>query len=489
MWLGSSKDNDMVGFGLKWVSEIKILGVYFCNSCSASSVKTNWESRIKTVKNIIQTWEKRNLSILGKVCVIKSFLVSQFIYIMKAICVPPQILTEINTLLFRFLWRKQNCNKKAFEKVKRCVLINDCSKGGINMVDIRLLQESFQCEWLQQLSVASDQCKWSWIPRCHFSVFGRDFAFLKSTVGSKQFKGLDDVQSEFWKNTLKIWLSHNLKHTFTDIKTQYLWNNENIKYQGKILYFKEWSKKGITYVNDMLFNNTILLFQQVENLLGPSPALYLQYLVVHAAVSSFLKLNQHNVFDEFVENSTVLFNDEKYTKAKQFRLYMTESVFNTPCCERFWQNKFEVSLDLNYWNLPKHTTTESRLIELQWKIFHNIYPTNILLFKMGIATSNKCPYCPNDVDFIEHFFFYCSKIKPVWKCVQDAFYGKFDKTIKLSKTDALLGIVENRNLSCSMVKYLNHLILIAKMSISKYRYGTPTVIQSIFEYNVALRNL
>ena len=73
MWLGSSKDNDMVGFGLKWVSEIKILGVYFCNSCSASSVKTNWESRIKTVKNIIQTWEKRNLSILGKVCVIKGY--------------------------------------------------------------------------------------------------------------------------------------------------------------------------------------------------------------------------------------------------------------------------------------------------------------------------------------------------------------------------------------------------------------------------------
>jgi len=108
---------------------------------------------------------------------------------------------------------------------------------------------------------------------------------------------------------------------------------------------------------------------------------------------------------------------------------------------------------------------------------------------MGIAASDKCSYCPDETDFVEHFFFDCPKIKPVWRRVQDYFYRKFNRNILLSKTDALLGVVKHENLSSTMVKYLNLLILIAKMSIGKYHYGTPTQIQTIFEHDVVLRNV
>ena len=60
---------------------------------------------------------------------------------------------------------------------------------------------------------------------------------------------------------------------------------------------------------------------------------------------------------------------------------------------------------------------ESRLRLLYFKILNNIYPTNILLSKMKIKTSDKCEYCKTH-DLIEHFFFHCKRLEGFWKCVE-----------------------------------------------------------------------
>ena len=89
---------------------------------------------------------------------------------MRCLILPQNVLSEINTLFFRFVWRKTNCNKKAFEKVKRRILINDYSLGGLKMVDMKITQMSFQFEWLVKVSKAGNSDKWAWIPKLYFSV-------------------------------------------------------------------------------------------------------------------------------------------------------------------------------------------------------------------------------------------------------------------------------------------------------------------------------
>ena len=83
--------------------KLKILGVYFCNDMCASNMQDNWLERIANIKRLIFMWEKRNLSIIGKVRIVKTFLISQFVYIMQAFIIPDDVLTEVNRLLFRFL--------------------------------------------------------------------------------------------------------------------------------------------------------------------------------------------------------------------------------------------------------------------------------------------------------------------------------------------------------------------------------------------------
>ena len=58
------------------------------------------------------------------------------------------------------------------------------------------------------------------------------------------------------------------------------------------------------------------------------------------------------------------------------------------------------------WLLCYKCTQEIRLRVLQWKILHNIYPTNILWSKMKVKENNKSPYCTGTV--VVTFFFFWS---------------------------------------------------------------------------------
>ena len=151
MWLGSKQNCTDTVLGFVWKRRLTILGVYFaCDKC-ASRVEENWTGRVENIKRIINAWEKRNLSIAGKVCIIKTVSISQFVYIMQALVVPDPVFTQVNRILFRILWCKKDCNRKAFEKVKRTVVCGALENGGLNMIDLKQMQAAFLLQWVGRL--------------------------------------------------------------------------------------------------------------------------------------------------------------------------------------------------------------------------------------------------------------------------------------------------------------------------------------------------
>ena len=108
---------------------------------------------------------------------------------MQALVVPEKVVIEINRLLFRFLWRKKDCNRRAFEKVKRSVLCTDVESGGLNMTDLKDMQAAFLLQCVLQVCTANNPDKWSLTPRVLFSCFGSNFECFHANVNSRKFKG------------------------------------------------------------------------------------------------------------------------------------------------------------------------------------------------------------------------------------------------------------------------------------------------------------
>ena len=57
---------------------------------------------------------------------------------------------------------------------------------------------------------------------------------------------------------------------------------------------------------------------------------------------------------------------------------------SVPRANSFCSRKFGLEIDEHIWSMPSLVTKETRLRVLQWKILHNVYPTNILPCKMKV---------------------------------------------------------------------------------------------------------
>ena len=88
--------------------------------------------------------------------------------------------------------------------------------------------------------------------------------------------------------------------------------------------------------------------------------------------------------DGIVTAVNVLFGNKSIHRmtVKDFREIINKN-FLTPCSVGFWKRKLNIDITSLHWHLAAYSNKETRLRVLQWKILHNIYPTKILLFKIG----------------------------------------------------------------------------------------------------------
>lgn len=62
-----------------------------------------------------------------------------------------------------------------------------------------------------------------------------------------------------------------------------------------------------------------------------------------------------------------------------------------------------------------HTTRETRLQSLQFKLLHRITPCRTFLKRLRITETDECPFCQDTKqDSITHFFFECGLVQDFW---------------------------------------------------------------------------
>ena len=133
--MGSAKNRGPIECNkpdISWVEgKVFALGVWFATDRNVM-LRSNYDERIGKIKNVIEIWQFRRLTLLGKMTLIKSLLVSQLIYILTPL---PTYTTAVqlqmvNKLLFGFLWDGKG------DKIKREHIIRNYEQSGLKMIDI-----------------------------------------------------------------------------------------------------------------------------------------------------------------------------------------------------------------------------------------------------------------------------------------------------------------------------------------------------------------
>ena len=99
---------------------------------------------------------------------------------------------------------------------------------------------------------------------------------------------------------------------------------------------------------------------------------------------------------------------------------------------------------------------------LQYRIIHRILGTNLLLFKMKIQNNDKCTFCNTESETIEHLFYDCIIVSPIWEIIVSWLNEKLSIELQIERHEYILGILHSD-------KRINLIIMLVKSYIYKQK--------------------
>ena len=132
LWIGSDKQRQHYCnlCSIKWPKKpIRYLGIYIGHD-QKECYKLNYEDKIASIDEVLKHAEKRNLTLFGKVCIIKSMAISKITFVAMCLTVPDGIIKQIDQRIFRYFGGKR-------DRIKRRSVINRLEEGGLNMLNLQ----------------------------------------------------------------------------------------------------------------------------------------------------------------------------------------------------------------------------------------------------------------------------------------------------------------------------------------------------------------
>ena len=90
----------------------------------------NFDEKLEKMKKKLNFWKMRDLTLYGKVLLIKTYGISQLLYVSSVLNVPQGTIDEAEQILYDFLWGGNSY------KVKKNVIIQTYENGGHKMIDL-----------------------------------------------------------------------------------------------------------------------------------------------------------------------------------------------------------------------------------------------------------------------------------------------------------------------------------------------------------------
>ena len=140
-------------------------------------------------------------------------------------------------------------NKK--DKVKRSVLYQPLSHGGLNFPNFHTVIKSLRLSWLGRLLNCTNE-SWQAIPNDFFNRYGGLSFLLKCNYDSKK---LDENLPLYYREMLDYFKELSVGHPDIYKSEFILWNNKEITLENKSIFWAHLSEQGICFVHDLLVKN------------------------------------------------------------------------------------------------------------------------------------------------------------------------------------------------------------------------------------------
>ena len=134
---------------LSWgKTTFKLLGINFHIELDQTQ-QINFNEKIQKIRSLIKLWNRRYLTPLGKITVIKTLLLPKLNHLFISIPNPSeQIIKELNNIFFSCLWDGP-------AKIKQNVVVKQYCEGGLRMINLKAFISSLKLTWLRRVILSN----------------------------------------------------------------------------------------------------------------------------------------------------------------------------------------------------------------------------------------------------------------------------------------------------------------------------------------------
>ena len=470
--LGSFNDTLCQDKPLSWPSDkILYLGITIPLDGQNNFYELNLSPKLEEIKKILSVWALRNLTLYGKIVILKTLAIPKLIYSFSILPNAPEFFfSNLQRMFFEFLWNNKG------DKIKRSILYNDYLEGGLKMPHVYSFNNAIKVAWVKRYLDHHNDSKWKFfLSKILQRMGGNNFFSWNFNVKDSHFLNHID---QFWRDVLLSWSSYKYYNPvkFKDIVFQPLWFNSFIQVDKKVLFVRNLFDAGVIYLKDISnMNGSFLRHDEVVNRFGHVP--YLQYYSLISAIpvhwKRALKHNSLENIGEPVDKQLNSFLEVKKITKYCYNVFVKEyctSVSDTNLKDK-WQHNIQVNLDnLQAWNLRfaliYKSSIDNTIRNFQFKFLHRKISTNEFLFKIGIKSSPLCNICENLTQTMNHLFLECTFVESFWKDLNDWLCKTKIRSENLSNSDICFGVVFSNNFVL-----INTIILYAKKFIFSCNYN------------------
>ena len=406
VWIGFKKyssETIKTKWKLSWgCQRFKILGINF-NVDLEKMESENYNSKVHQLENMVKLWGKRSLTPLGKITIIKTFMISVFNHLFLMLPNPSQnIIQHINNVIFNFLWN----NKPS--KIKASTIQKQYCEGGLKMINLNAFIQALKSTWIRRLLHTDN--KWQIFIKAHVDISkltGCNMIFIQNMIGT--------LENKFWKDVLQslININKNSELNESDILKSPIFYNNSIKIGGTHIFYREWFNKGIMYVNDLINEKGDFYTETEFSYKTGIRTNFLQYNGLIKTIKNYLKYMHleitHKEQCPFIPSHiSTLLKQNKGSKA----MYNTlNKSLDKPTGQGTWNKIFKITNEewRKIYSFPFIVTKYPALQWYQISINHNILVTNKLLNQMKIRNDALCTLCMTNNETITHLLWSCCK--------------------------------------------------------------------------------
>ena len=424
MWIGSTRYKTEEVCGIEAISKIKILGII--HSATYECGEENIAPAIKKIRNVINSWSQRNLTIKGRITIAKTLLTSQIVYLSSSVKIPNIDLKAIQSLIMKFIWRGRP------PKVAHTTLCQSIKDGGLKAPDVFKCYESLRIQWVKRLYTNVDS-QWRQLIQARIGEY-RIEDVLKSR-NTKLFIKKSNMP-DFYKDVIDRFqtiFAFDI-NSARQARAESIWHNDIIKIGGKPVFIKHMYDAGIKVVNDLIgTDGTVMNLTQLKEIY---PEVKINFLrlqsfknAIPAAWKNLIKQDPRALLSpEDKRCCYINVNINKIICLRSLRshhIYTHLLVKRTPTAQRKWE---EEGYNMQDWEqvyeIPYKCSTSTKLQSLHYRILHRYIPTRKFLCTRNVVGSKLCRNC-FEVDNLQHFFYECIDVRGIWDNVLSRIMNAF----------------------------------------------------------------